>query len=110
MEENSVVKLVLLGDVQVGKTSLLARFMAGSTPGPWVSTVGVAYHSKKVCLQGVLREFRMWDTAGQESYRGLAPMYYRNAGVAILVFDITQKKHSNLSLFGSKNFIQTLTR
>jgi Rab family protein len=91
MTSGNSLKLVLLGDAQVGKTSLLQHFITGSFPTTFHPTIGVAFQSAMVTVDGIDRELLIWDTAGQELYRGLAPMYYRSAGVAIVVFDITER-------------------
>lgn len=57
------------------------------------STIGAAFLTQTVPLpeQNFTVKFEIWDTAGQERYRSLAPMYYRNAESAVVVYDITQK-------------------
>lgn len=82
-------KIVMLGNSTVGKTSIVTRFMTGATPGILRPTVNAQYSSKELMIEGLPLELRIWDTAGQEEYRGLAPMYYRCAQVAIIVFDVT---------------------
>lgn len=89
---NSVprVKMVLLGDTGVGKSCLVLRYVRGQfDPGSKV-TIGAAYMSHSTTLDtGATVRFEIWDTAGQERYRSLAPLYYRGAGAAAVVFDIT---------------------
>lgn len=84
------VKMVLLGDTGVGKSCLVLRYVRGQfDPGSKV-TIGAAYMSHSTTLDtGATVRFEMWDTAGQERYRSLAPLYYRGAGAAAVVFDIT---------------------
>lgn len=84
-----VAKVVLLGDSGVGKTSIINRFMTGRSVESLKPTVGAAFVTKNMTIDGHSLELRIWDTAGQEVYRGLAPMYYRSANVAIIVFDVT---------------------
>lgn len=84
-----VVKVVLLGDSGVGKTSIINRFMTGKYSESLKPTIGAAFVSKNVVVDGHNLELRIWDTAGQEVYRGLAPMYYRSAQIAIIVYDVT---------------------
>jgi small GTP-binding protein len=86
------IKIVLLGETQVGKTSILTRYVTGICPEDAQPTVGVAYHSKQVSIGGAERELHIWDTAGQEVYRTLMPMYYRNVGIAIVVFDVCDRQ------------------
>lgn len=83
------VKVVLLGDTHVGKSSLAQRFVADVFDRTMPTTIGAAFLSKVVSLRGTAVKFQIWDTAGQEKYRSLAPMYYRGARAAIIVYDIT---------------------
>ncbi|XP_043916617.1 ras-related protein Rab-5A-like [Protopterus annectens] len=83
-------KLVLLGESAVGKSSLVLRFVKGQFHEFQESTIGAAFLAQSVCLDDTTVKFEIWDTAGQERYHSLAPMYYRGAQAAIVVFDITK--------------------
>lgn len=86
-------KLVLLGDSSVGKSSIVHRFVKDSFDEFRESTIGAAFLSQTIKLEkqdDVTIKFEIWDTAGQERYKSLAPMYYRNANAALIVYDITQ--------------------
>jgi len=82
-------KLVLLGESSVGKSSLVLRFVRGQFFEYQESTIGAAFLTQTVPLGESVVKFEIWDTAGQERYRSLAPMYYRGASAAIVVYDIT---------------------
>jgi len=82
-------KLVLLGESAVGKSSLVLRFVKGQFHEYQESTIGAAFLTQTVCLDDTTVKFEIWDTAGQERYHSLAPMYYRGAQAAIVVYDIT---------------------
>lgn len=82
-------KLVLLGDAAVGKSSLVLRFVKGQFLEFQESTIGAAFLTQTVSLNDTTVKFEIWDTAGQERYRSLAPMYYRGAQAAIVVYDLT---------------------
>ncbi|KAF4694548.1 hypothetical protein FOZ60_007783 [Perkinsus olseni] len=84
-------KLVLLGDASVGKTSLVQRFVHNSFADTVQTTIGAAFSTQDLLVPGSNRliKFEIWDTAGQERFRSLAPMYYRNASCAIVVYDQT---------------------
>ena len=84
-------KLVLLGDSAVGKSSLVLRFVRGQFFEYQESTIGAAFLTQTVALNDTTVKFEIWDTAGQERYHSLAPMYYRGAAAAILVYDMTKK-------------------
>ena len=87
------IKLVLLGESAVGKTSLVLGFVKGVFDKlefqEFNSTIGAAFLSKTVFFDDTTVKFQIWDTAGQERYHSLAPMYYRGAQAAIVVYDIT---------------------
>ncbi|KAL5006040.1 hypothetical protein ScPMuIL_017198 [Solemya velum] len=83
------MKLVLLGDQGVGKSSLALRFVRGDFREDQEATIGAAFLTQTVNVQGKNIKFDIWDTAGQERYHSLAPMYYRGAQAAIVVYDIT---------------------
>jgi len=80
---------VLLGDSAVGKSSLVLRFVRGLFFEYQESTIGAAFLTQTVALNDTTVKFEIWDTAGQERYHSLAPMYYRGAAAAIVVYDIT---------------------
>ena len=86
------VKLVLLGDSGVGKTSIATQYISGKAPQSVKPTIGAAFVTKSIVVDGQPIELLIWDTAGQEVYRGLAPMYYRSALIAIVVYDITRQQ------------------
>eukprot|EP01040_Poterioochromonas_malhamensis_P014649 gene14649-16247_t len=84
------VKVVLLGDTGVGKSSLVLRFVTNNFKPYSESTIGASFMSKLITVNSKPIKFQIWDTAGQEKYHSLAPMYYRGAAAAILVYDITR--------------------
>jgi small GTP-binding protein len=86
-------KVVVLGDQGTGKTCLVLRYIEGQYCPSQESTIGAFYLQKKVSLKdGRAIKMQLWDTAGQERFRAMAPMYYRNAAVAIICFDITNEE------------------
>lgn len=63
------------------------------------STIGAAFLTQTISLDDATTvKFEIWDTAGQERYKSLAPMYYRNANCAVVVYDITQSVSMNLDV------------
>ena len=100
-------KLVLLGDTAVGKSCLVVRFVRDEFFEFQEPTIGAAFLTSTVELDdGTKVKFEIWDTAGQERYRSLAPMYYRGAAAAIVVYDITNKD----SFIGAKTWVKELQR
>lgn len=84
------VKLVLLGEAAVGKSSLVLRFVNNEFNDNKEPTIGAAFLTQKCILEEHIIKFEIWDTAGQERFHSLAPMYYRNAQAAIVAYDITK--------------------
>jgi len=99
-------KLVLLGDTAVGKSCLVVRFVRDEFFEFQEPTIGAAFLTQTVALEDATIKFKIWDTAGQERYRSLAPMYYRGASAAIVVYDITNKD----SFSGAKTWVNELQR
>lgn len=82
-------KVVFLGETSVGKSSIVSRFTRDEFFEFQEPTIGAAFQSKSIHLDNCSVRMEFWDTAGQERYRSLAPMYYRGASVAFIVYDIT---------------------
>ncbi|CAO3688916.1 unnamed protein product [Rhizopus stolonifer] len=100
-------KLVLLGEFAVGKSSLVMRFVKDHFDEYRESTIGAAFLAQTISLDdNTTVKFEIWDTAGQERYKSLAPMYYRNANCAVVVYDITQAS----SLDKAKAWVNELQR
>ncbi|GAA5862748.1 hypothetical protein JCM3774_001907 [Rhodotorula dairenensis] len=100
-------KLVLLGESAVGKSSLVLQFVKGQFDDYRESTIGAAFLTQTVPVSsGNFIKFEIWDTAGQERYKSLAPMYYRSAHAAVVVYDIT----SAASLVKARSWIAELQR
>ncbi|KAG8494614.1 hypothetical protein CXB51_012047 [Gossypium anomalum] len=95
---------VLLGDVGAGKSSLVLRFVKGQFVEFQESTIGAAFFSQTLAVNDATVKFEIWDTAGQERYHSLAPMYYRGAAAAIIVYDITNQA----SFERAKKWVQEL--
>ena len=94
MDDTQSVKAVLLGESGVGKTCIIARFINGSFENNIMSTTGASYAGKTMIFDefdGKCVKFEIWDTAGQEKYRSLTKIFYKDARIAILVYDITRK-------------------
>ena len=86
-------KIVLLGDQNVGKSSIAQRFCKNLFTGQHVATIGGAYLQQRVVLNnGVSIKYHIWDTGGQERFRSMASLYYRDAVAAILTYDIANEK------------------
>ena len=99
-------KLVLVGDSAVGKSCVATRYVSDDFYEFQEPTIGASFMAKKITIDNTEIKLEIWDTAGQERYRGLAPMYYRNASIALVVYDITQK----CSFEGAKTWINELRK
>ncbi len=86
------LKILLLGDTTVGKTSILLKYTDGYFPTTYVSTIGVEYKAKKLNINGNAINLQIWDTAGQERFKSITQSYLKGADGILYVYDITQKK------------------
>lgn len=84
--------VVTVGEASVGKTSITVRFVHNQFKDNTISTIGASFLTKTIYINGCWTKFNVWDTAGQEKYRSLAPLYYRGVDCAILVYDITSRE------------------
>ena len=87
-------KVVLIGESGVGKTSIINRYVQNKYSNEMTSTPGASFTTKTIFLKEYDQsiKFEIWDTAGQEKFRALAKVFYKNAAVCILVYDITRKQ------------------
>jgi len=100
------VKLVLLGEAAVGKSSVVLRFVSNEFQANKEPTIGAAFLTQKCRLEDRVLRYEIWDTAGQERFHSLAPMYYRNAQAAVVVYDVTKAS----SLEKAKTWVKELQR
>eukprot|EP00931_Biecheleriopsis_adriatica_P123980 TRINITY_DN99052_c0_g1_i1.p1 TRINITY_DN99052_c0_g1~~TRINITY_DN99052_c0_g1_i1.p1 ORF type:complete len:198 (+),score=47.78 TRINITY_DN99052_c0_g1_i1:163-756(+) len=91
-EYDHFVKLLLLGDSAVGKSSLLMRFCEDKFDTNFVLTIGVDFKWKIVQHNGKTVKLQVWDTAGQERFRTITPAYYRAAMGVVICYDICDKE------------------
>ena len=88
----NVLKVVLLGEAGTGKTCLISRFTGGLYNGDTISSLSAQFITKTIQVNNKPIKFDIWDTAGQEKYRSLAKIFYKDAKVICLCYDITSKK------------------
>ena len=88
MSENSL-KIGLIGNSSVGKTSLIRRFVDGKFDDNYMSTIGVDYFEKNININNMTIKLIIQDTSGQERFRSIAKSYFKNVDGIILVFDVT---------------------
>ena len=87
-----IIKIVTLGNTQVGKTSIIRRYLEDKFEDNTLATIGIDFKSKYINFGKVVIKVLLWDTAGQERFQDITKQYYKNANCALLVFDITDKK------------------
>lgn len=87
-------KIVFLGNIGVGKTAIINRFVHDTFDNQYQATIGVDFVSKALYLDDPKSMVRLelWDTAGQERYKALTKAYIRNAAAAFVVYDVTNRK------------------
>ncbi len=91
-----LLKVVLVGDAGVGKTSLFENFTNPIYPTTsYNPTIGVDFGNKTIVVQSKKIKIQIWDTAGQERFRSITHNYYRGADIVILIFDLTNMESFN---------------
>jgi len=98
MDEDPILtslKILIIGESGVGKSSLLLRFTDDAFDPEMAATIGVDFKVKVMNQQGNRVKLAIWDTAGQERFRTLTPSYYRGAQGAILVYDVASRESFN---------------
>ncbi|XP_056587394.1 ras-related protein Rab-34 [Triplophysa dalaica] len=86
---SNVAKVIVVGDVAVGKTCLINRFCKDTFDRTYKATIGVDFEMERFEVLGVPFNLQLWDTAGQERFRCIASTYYRGAQAIIVVFDLS---------------------
>lgn len=87
--EETLLRIIIVGDSSVGKTCLVVKFTEDRFIDAHDITIGVELGNKVLQLENNIIKFQIWDTSGQENYRSVTRSFYRRAGCAILVFDLT---------------------
>ncbi|XP_068604692.1 ras-related protein Rab-18 [Brachionichthys hirsutus] len=88
----TTLKLLIIGESGVGKSSLLLRFTDDTFDPDQTATIGVDFKVKTLSIDGNSAKLAIWDTAGQERFRTLTPSYYRGAQGVTLVYDVTRRE------------------
>lgn len=90
-----IIKVVVLGDSGVGKTSLIRQYVTGNFSAAYKTTIGVDVLEKNTTIDGQPVSLQIWDTAGQERFHSVCNQFYRTADACIIVFDVTTKPTFN---------------
>ncbi|XP_063151374.1 ras-related protein Rab-34 isoform X1 [Candoia aspera] len=83
-----ISKIIVVGDLSVGKTCLINRFCKDTFDKNYKATIGVDFEMERFEILGVPFSLQLWDTAGQERFKCIASTYYRGAQAIIIVFDV----------------------
>ena len=90
-DEHESIKIILVGNSGVGKTSIINRFYKDSYEKYMISTIAMNYIEKNIDLNGKIVKLSIWDTAGQEQYKSCNKLFIKNSKIVIFVYDITKK-------------------
>ena len=100
-------KIIFVGDAGVGKTTIISRIMDNPFNENYEPSIGVDFMSKNLKYKGQNVKLQIWDTAGQEKYKGLIPSYVRNSSIVFVVYDVAVKtSFDNIPKW--INFIKTI--
>lgn len=91
MDYDYLLKIILIGDSGVGKSTSLIRYVDDTFQDSYISTIGVDFKIRTVEHNGKMVKLQIWDTAGQERFRTITSSYYRNAHAIMLYFDLTDR-------------------
>lgn len=106
MGKEFVGKVVLVGAANAGKTSLIAKFVTGEFPMNAQPSTQPAFSKKHITHKQGKVTLEIWDTAGQERYHSLSPLFYREANVGIVVYDVSDSQ----SLDKAREWVEELRR
>jgi Ras-related protein Rab-7A len=87
-----LLKVIILGDSGVGKTSLMNQYVSNRFSEQYKATIGADFLTKEVMIDDKLVTLQIWDTAGQERFQSLGVAFFRGADACILVYDMTDGK------------------
>ena len=108
IENQPFLKIIILGDSGVGKTSIMNQFYSRRFTKQYKTTIGADFYTKEIEIDGKLVTLQIWDTAGQERFQSLGVVFYRGADACLLVYDITKPKTFNsLSGWRDEFLVQT---
>eukprot|EP00249_Psilotum_nudum_P009607 c22039_g1_i1 orf=497-1117(+) len=105
--KRTLLKVIILGDSGVGKTSLMNQYVAKKFSNQYKATIGADFLTKEVQIDDRLVTMQIWDTAGQERFQSLGVAFYRGADCCVLVYDVNvMKSFDNLNNWRDEFLIQ----
>ncbi|ODV89030.1 hypothetical protein CANCADRAFT_32418 [Tortispora caseinolytica NRRL Y-17796] len=106
-----LLKIIILGDSGVGKTSLMQQFVNKKFSNQYKATIGADFLTKEVIVDDRMVTMQLWDTAGQERFQSLGVAFYRGADCCVLVYDVNNtKSFENLDSWRDEFLIQASPR
>jgi Ras-related protein Rab-7A len=105
-KKKALLKIIVLGDSGVGKTSLMNMFVNKSFSAQYKATIGADFLTKEITVNDKRISLQIWDTAGQERYQSLGVAFYRGADACCLVFDMTKPKTFEDLVSWKEDFLQ----
>eukprot|EP00761_Pharyngomonas_kirbyi_P014720 gb/GECH01014750.1/.p1 GENE.gb/GECH01014750.1/~~gb/GECH01014750.1/.p1 ORF type:complete len:206 (+),score=43.84 gb/GECH01014750.1/:1-618(+) len=109
--DNKLLKVVIVGDSGVGKTSLMNRYIYNTHSNQYKATIGSDFKTKDVMVDDEMVTIQLWDTAGQERFQSLGVAFYRGADSCILMFDVgVEKTFRNLDSWREEFLVQASPR
>ena len=103
--DKNEIKIILLGDAGVGKTSIILRYYKNEFLSNNISTIGASYIQKEIKKDDIIYKLNIWDTSGQERYRAVTKLFVQGASIIILVYSINVKETFNILEFWYKSII-----
>eukprot|EP01095_Lingulamoeba_sp_RSL-Kostka_P018026 TRINITY_DN96_c0_g1_i2.p1 TRINITY_DN96_c0_g1~~TRINITY_DN96_c0_g1_i2.p1 ORF type:complete len:214 (-),score=55.06 TRINITY_DN96_c0_g1_i2:20-661(-) len=106
-----LLKVIILGDTSVGKTSLMNSYVNKKFTNHYKATIGADFLTKEIVIEDRLVTMQIWDTAGQERFQSLGVAFYRGADCCVLVYDVNVvKTFENLESWRDEFIIQASPR
>eukprot|EP01094_Clydonella_sp_ATCC50884_P020128 TRINITY_DN410_c0_g1_i1.p2 TRINITY_DN410_c0_g1~~TRINITY_DN410_c0_g1_i1.p2 ORF type:complete len:203 (-),score=69.78 TRINITY_DN410_c0_g1_i1:348-956(-) len=93
--EKVIVKVGMVGDAQVGKTSMMVKYVEGNFDEDYIETLGVNFMEKTVSVRGIEVTFSIWDLGGSKEFINMLPLVCNDARAILFMFDLTRKSTLN---------------
>ena len=91
MAQNRPLKILIIGDSNVGKTSILLQYTSNFFQETHIATIGVEFKLKEIMLDNIEYKLNIWDTAGQERFKAITKSFFKAADGIVFVYDVTNK-------------------
>lgn len=91
MEYDILFKIILIGDINTGKTTLVRRYIENKFDDHSIATIGIDFKIKTIKLKDKVIKLHIWDTSGQERFKAITTSYYRACHGIIITYDVTER-------------------